>query len=73
MVHIKLKKYEQLYTVADNKKVVALSIDLDRENNTVIVHRRFGESVYYSTDDIGVVNIYTEIDRNIKDFFFFNE
>lgn len=73
MVHIKLKKYEQLYTIADNKKVVASSIDLDRENNTVVVHRNFGESVNYSTDDIGVVNIDTEIDRNIKDFFFFNE
>lgn len=73
MVHIKLKKYEQLYTVADDKKVVASSIDLDRENNTVVVYKRSGESVNYSTDDIGVVNIDTEIDRNIKDFFFFNE
>ena len=55
MLHIKLEKHEQLYFIPNNKVINAISIDLDRKNHKVIVHK-YSTNKEYDTHLIGCIN-----------------
>jgi len=72
-VHIKLQKWEQLYTISNDKKVVAVAIDLNRTNKSVNIHRINGNSGTFHTDLIGVLNLDTDKKYPICDYDFYDE
>jgi hypothetical protein len=72
MTHIKLHKREQLYFLANNRAIPAISIDLDRDNHRVIIHK-YSSDKEYDTHLIGCINLDTEIEAPIEEYDFIDE
>lgn len=72
MIHIKLHKREQLYFLANNRAIPAISIDLDRANHKVIIHK-YSKDVEYDTNLIGCINLDTEVEAPIEEYDFIDE
>lgn len=74
MKTIKLHRNEQLYRVADDKALVAVSIELDRTNHTVTTISYHGIKRTYPTNAVGVINLDTDEDtNNIESYDFIDE
>lgn len=56
MTHIKLAKNEQLYFIPNDRVIVATSIDLDRKNHKVIIHK-YSSNKEYDTHLVGCMNL----------------
>lgn len=57
---IELKESEQLYLVANDKAIPAKSIEIDRDR--VTVHRHYGSPKFYDINELGVLDLDTDID-----------
>lgn len=60
MKHIELKEREQLYLVATDKAIPAKSIDIDHDR--VTVHRHYGSPRFYDVNELGVLDLDTDVD-----------
>ena len=72
MVHIKLAKNEELYFIPNDRVIVATSIDLDRINHKVIIHK-YSSDKEYDTHLIGCINLDAEIEAPIEEYDFIDE
>lgn len=72
MTHIKLAKNEQLYFIPNDRVIVATSIDLDRKNHKVIIHK-YSSDKEYDTHLIGCINLDTDIEAPIEEYDFEDE
>ncbi len=74
MVHINLQKNEQLYFIPNDRVIVANSIDLDRKNHKVIIHK-YSSDKEYDTHLVGCMNLDILDDKGcpIEEYDFINE